>query len=95
MAPNGLSFLILLPELLSNTMLTISVGMQATFCLWSMPISTSEGRMLQPKPWADWETGHSHSGPAGEGVMLSRNPKTIRHLCPSLCIISLSKAPSL
>lgn len=73
-------FLFLLPDLLSNTTLTISVGMQATFCLWSMTISTSEGRMLQPKQWVDWETDHLHSGFEQKGVMVSRNPKRIRHL---------------
>lgn len=36
--------------------------------------------MLQPKQWADRETDHSHSGPEGEGVMLSRNQNIIRHL---------------
>lgn len=73
-------FLVSLPDLLSNTTLTISVDMQLTFCLWSIIISTSEGRMLQPKQWADWElTDHLHSGVERKGVMVSRNPKRIRH----------------
>lgn len=48
--------------------------------------------MLQPKQWADWETDHLHSGYEGEGVMVRRNPKIIRHLVSWFVYKALAKS---